>query len=204
MPDTLDSQPKTALNKLGDEVRFLSRWLKSPKTVGAIAPSGPALARRQASSLPLKPGGKYLEIGPGTGVATQEILARGIPPRDLTLLEFSTEFCKLLGQRHPDVRIVQGDAYHLKKTLSTCPDITQGSLSGIVSGLPLLTSPLEERLRLIEEAFDFLEPGAPFVQFSYGLKGPVDPETDNISVEVSSWIIANLPPARVWIYRRPI
>ena len=46
-----------------------------------------------------------------------------------------------------------------------------------------------------------LLPGAPFIQFSYGVHAPaVAPEGTSTSCAALVW--ANLPPARVWVYRK--
>ena len=72
-------------------------------------------------------------------------------------------------------------------------------LPPIVSGIPLLNWPLAARRGLIEDALRRLQPGAPFVQFSYGLTPPM-PATDSFTVRRAAVIWANLPPARVWVY----
>jgi len=48
-----------------------------------------------------------------------------------------------------------------------------------------------------------LEPGAPFIQFSYALVPPVRADEGNFQIDKTNWVVLNVPPARVWIYRRP-
>jgi phosphatidylethanolamine/phosphatidyl-N-methylethanolamine N-methyltransferase len=77
--------------------------------------------------------------------------------------------------------------------------------AAIVSGLPLLLKPEAQWLALLADAFDCLSPDGCFVQFTYG---PVSPVLRDIAsaldfhVEASPPVWLNLPPARVWIYRR--
>ncbi|NBN65730.1 class I SAM-dependent methyltransferase [Pannonibacter tanglangensis] len=194
---------KSLLDKVKDEFRFFRSWIDSPLTMGAVSPSGPELARRIASFVPVRAGGRYLELGPGTGVVTKAIFERGVAQRDLTAIEYSPDFCHLLRQRYPGMTTVQGDAYSLRETLGPDSDIRTGSLAAIVSGLPLFTKPVAQRRALILEALDLLEPGAPFIQFSYALVPPVKPEAGLFDLARTDWIWANLPPARVWVYRRP-
>jgi phosphatidylethanolamine/phosphatidyl-N-methylethanolamine N-methyltransferase len=73
--------------------------------------------------------------------------------------------------------------------------------AGIISGLPLLNFPMAARRALIEGAVARLAPGAPLVQFSYGLNAPVVPP-DGHSVHCAALVWANVPPARVWVYRK--
>lgn len=185
--------------KVADELRFIRSWAEKPLTTGAVSPSGPDLSRRMASFVEAERPGPVLELGPGTGVVTHAILERGIAQDRVIALEYSEDFCRLLARRYPDMRIVRGDAYRLRETLA---DVEPGTLASIVSSMPLFSRPREERRALLMQAFDLLQPGAPFIQFSYALVPPVAPEPRVFSVQRSGWILKNLPPARVWVYRR--
>ena len=183
---------------LMDELRFLQRLIARPRQVGAIAPSGPALARAIAAQVdPLRPG-PILELGPGTGSVTQALIARGIAEDRLIAIEFDDDLAPLIEQRFPRIRVVKGDAFRLVSTLG---DEFAGKFTAIVSGLPLLNQPVQRRRELIMAALVLLAPGAPFVQFSYGLHPPIPAET-GFSVVRAAFVLANLPPARVWVYRR--
>lgn len=182
-----------------DETRFLKNWLKNPLRVGAVTPSGPVLARRMASHVDPAGTGPVIELGPGTGPMTQALIERGVDPARLVLVEYSPDFCRLLRDRFPKATVVQGDAYALKKTLA---GHLPAPADALVSGLPLMTRPEPMRLRLVQEAFDLLKPGAPFVQFTYSVVSPVPLKSANFSAEPSERIWRNIPPARVWVYRR--
>jgi phosphatidylethanolamine/phosphatidyl-N-methylethanolamine N-methyltransferase len=186
------------LSKMMDEGRFLRQWAGNPLSVGAVSPSGPELARTMAGYLdPARPG-PVVELGPGTGVVTRAILQRGIAASNLTSVESCGEFASLLRARFPGVTIVEGDAFDLASSLGDHP-----ALAGIVSSLPLFSSPCDKRRALILSALERLAPGAPFIQFSYALVPPVREEADLFSLTKSGWIWNNMPPARVWVYRRP-
>ncbi|MEQ8657324.1 MAG: rRNA adenine N-6-methyltransferase family protein [Hyphomicrobiales bacterium] len=185
------------LSKVMDEGRFLRQWAGNPMSVGAISPSGPQLAKAMAGYLNREDTGPVVELGPGTGVVTHAILERGIAPSNLTSIEYCSNFASLLRTRFPGVNVVQGDAYDLAASLGNHPP-----LAGIVSSLPLFSSPPEKRRALIVSALDRLAPGAPFIQFSYAFVPPVRAESGVFSVAKSGWIWNNVPPARVWIYRR--
>jgi phosphatidylethanolamine/phosphatidyl-N-methylethanolamine N-methyltransferase len=180
---------------LVDEARFLLRLFKRPRGIGAIAPSSPRLARALAMQIPQNDG-PILELGPGTGVVTEAILKRGIRPEQLTAIEYDPEFAEMVRRRLPRIRVIQGDAFDLERTLGNTPPF-----AAILSGLPLLNFPPAMRARLLEQIFARLSPGAPFIQFSYGLKPPV-PAPDGASVVRAAFIPFNLPPARVWVYRK--
>lgn len=180
-----------------DELRFLRGALARPRSVGAITPSSPALARAIAAQIdPIRPG-KVLELGPGTGVVTQAIVAMGVVPERLLLIEYDPQFAELLSKRFVRARVICGDAYDLDGTLGP----TAEPFAAVVSGLPLLNQPPDKRKALIENALDRLQPGAPFIQFSYGFKPPVL-GTLKSPVQLGAFVWRNLPPARVWVYRR--
>jgi phosphatidylethanolamine/phosphatidyl-N-methylethanolamine N-methyltransferase len=184
--------------RVSDELRFFSSWLRSPFKIGAVAPSGRYLTRAMAAAVNLDLPGPIVELGPGTGVATKALLERGIAPKRLILVEYSREFCELLRERFPGVTVVHGDAYRLPETLA---GVVHEPLAAIVSGLPLLNRPLPERVRLLESALRMLAPGAPFIQFSYGLSASVPPRPGQYSVSGPIRVWRNFPPARVWVYR---
>lgn len=183
---------------LRDQFRFLRSLAERPKMTGAVAPSGPALARQMASHVDPNDDLPVIELGPGTGVVTQALIDRGVAPSRIIAIEYSPEFCRLIKDRFPGVTVVQGDAYDLPGSLPT----SRGErVSAVVSSLPLVARPLADRIRLIENGLTRMAAGRPFIQFSYLRKGPVQPGGGSFSVEHSDWIWANIPPARVWLYR---
>ncbi len=183
---------------LADNLRFLRALMARPKSIGAIVPSSRGLARAIAQQIdPVRPG-PLLELGPGTGVVTEALLARGVGGERLTLVEYDSDMAACLGRRFKGVRVIEGDAFDLGRTLG--PMASQ-AFSGIVSGLPLLNFPPPRRRAYVEGVCRLLGPGAPFVQFSYGVSAPVVPPP-GFGVQRTALIWANLPPARVWVYRQ--
>ena len=135
----------------------------------------------------------------GTGPVTEALVRAGVAPSRLVLVEFDAGFCRILRSRFPDATLVQGDAYSLRRLLEA---LLLQPAAAVVSGLPLVTKPLKMRLRLIRDAFDLMLPGAPFVQFTYSVASPLPRRLGGFSVEASERIWMNIPPARVWVYRK--
>ncbi len=185
--------------RLDDEVRFIRSWIERPLTMGAVTPSGKILARTMARYVDPDSDGPVVELGPGTGPVTEALVQAGVAPSRLVLVEFNPTFCRLLHSRYPDATLVQGDAYSLRRLLET---LLLQPAAAVVSGLPLVTKPIRLRLRLIRDAFDLMLPGAPFVQFTYSVAAPLPRRLSGFSVEASERIWMNLPPARVWVYRK--
>ena len=185
--------------RLDDEVRFLRSWIEKPLHMGAVMPSGRVLARTMAQYVDIKSEGPVVELGPGTGAITSALIEHGVDQKRLVLVEYSPSFCALLRERYPLAKVVQGDAYTLRDSLR---NVLSAPASAVVSGLPLVTKPMLTRLKLIRDAFLALAPGAPFVQFTYSVAPPIPKSLPGVSTEASERIWMNLPPARVWVYRK--
>jgi phosphatidylethanolamine/phosphatidyl-N-methylethanolamine N-methyltransferase len=185
--------------RLDDEVRFLRSWIEKPLHMGAVMPSGRVLARTMAQYVDINSTGPVVELGPGTGPITNALIERGVDQKRLVLVEYNPGFCALLRDRYPHAKVVQGDAYALRDSLW---DVLSAPASAVVSGLPLVTKPMLTRLKLIRDAFVALAPGAPFVQFTYSVAPPIPKSLPGVSTEASERIWMNLPPARVWVYRK--
>ncbi len=185
--------------RLDDEVRFIRSWLEKPLAIGAVTPSGKVLARTMARYVDPATSGPVVELGPGTGPVTEALVEEGIDPARLVLIEFNPTFCKLLRARYPTATVVQGDAYGLRHLLG---GMLQRPAAAVVSGLPLVTKPVGTRLRLLREALELLRPGGPFIQFTYGVVSPIPKRLAGVRAEASERIWKNMPPARVWVYRK--
>jgi phosphatidylethanolamine/phosphatidyl-N-methylethanolamine N-methyltransferase len=185
--------------RLDDEVRFLRSWIEKPLHMGAVMPSGRLLARTMAQYVDIDSTGAVVELGPGTGAITSALIERGVDQKRLVLVEYNPSFCALLRDRYPHAKVVQGDAYRLRDSLR---NVLNTKASAVVSGLPLVTKPMQTRLKLIRDAFLALAPGAPFVQFTYSVAPPIPKSLPGVSTQASERIWMNLPPARVWVYRK--
>jgi phosphatidylethanolamine/phosphatidyl-N-methylethanolamine N-methyltransferase len=185
--------------RLDDEVRFLRSWIEKPLHMGAVMPSSKLLARTMAQYVDVDSKGPVIELGPGTGAITNALLEHGVDQKRLVLVEYNPGFCALLRDRYPQAKVVQGDAYALRASLG---DLLDAPASAVISGLPLVTKPMLTRLKLIRDAFLALAPGAPFVQFTYSVAPPIPKSLPGVSTEASERIWMNLPPARVWVYRK--
>ncbi|MEI9885467.1 MAG: methyltransferase domain-containing protein [Rhizomicrobium sp.] len=183
---------------MSDTLRFIGRLISQPRTVGAVAPSSQGLARAMAAQIDPGAEGPVLELGPGTGVVTAALIARGVAPGRITAIEYNKDFAALVAARYPGVRVINGDAFALGKTLGAQAGDT---FSAVLSSMPLINFPVAMRVALLEDALARMAKGAPFVQFSYRLHCPVAPPA-GVSVVRAAFVLFNLPPARVWVYRR--
>lgn len=184
-----------ASNSAAQHLDFIKGLIARPKNVAAITPSSPALARAIAAQVDPAVEGPVLELGPGTGIVTEALVERGIAPERIIAIEYDPDFANMVAERCPGVRVLRGDAFNF-------PLLTGDmQFAAIVSGLPLLTHPMLKRQALIEAALHHLKPCAPFVQLSYGTNPSVS-APDGVILKRAALVLMNLPPARVWTYRR--
>jgi phosphatidylethanolamine/phosphatidyl-N-methylethanolamine N-methyltransferase len=182
----------------GDTFRFFRTWLSKPKLTGAVAPSGKALARAMAAQVPSNSDLPILELGPGTGVVTAALIERGLRPQRIIAVEYNPDFCGLIRDRYRGVTVVQGDAYDLAATL---PKRFGGPYAAVISSLPLLNRPYDDRIKVITSAIGRIHGTGGYIQFSYGFGPPVKSTPGQFAVRQTAFVLANIPPARVWVYR---
>lgn len=175
--------------------RFLLSWLGDPFAVGAVVPSGRPLAKLMTRGL--EAGMRVLELGPGTGTVTREILARGVEAKDLVLVERCPGFADLLERDYPGVTVVRGDATVRQDALVPA----RGTFDAIVSGLPLVLFSREPKARLLGECFGLLGARGALYQFTYGGRCPIGRrllEPLGLEARRAGFIALNVPPAFVF------
>lgn len=194
-----DTPRRSLAQRFDEELKFFRGWIDRPRAVGSIVPTSSFTARKMATVIDISSALPVLELGPGTGVITKAILAAGITPDKLTCVEFSPEFVEHLRASYPGVDIIHGDAFNLDETLS---DKRHTVFDSIISGVPLLNFPVHQRVAYVEDLLNRLPIGRPVVQLTYGPKSPVPPGLGNYTVEHFDFILRNIPPTQLWIYRR--
>ena len=181
---------------------FLRELVTQPGSVGAICASSPRLAARMAGHVDPAAAGLVVELGGGTGVITSALLARGVAPQRLVVIEQSATLAALLMRRFPHVCVIHGDAadlarLHAQGLLPRGADGASLEIDFIVSGLPLRSIPLPARQRILQAGAQALAPGGLLLQFTYALRGPSPWQAAGLERLHSERVIANLPPARV-------
>ena len=193
---------RLASGRLGDNLLFLAKWLRSPFKVAAVLPSGSELVAAMSSAVPDGADGLIIELGAGTGTVTQGLLDRGIAPERLVVVEQDEVFYRLLRERFPQLRVLQGDAAELVALISTQSDLAGLKVGAIVSSLPVLAVPQPVRQKIFDASFQLLPPDGVFIQFTYRLFGPPIPSRYlvdmGLSAQPAGRAVRNVPSARVW------
>jgi phosphatidylethanolamine/phosphatidyl-N-methylethanolamine N-methyltransferase len=201
----LDSPPENELfdtqGALGRWGLFFGQWLKNPLAIGAVAPSSPGLARAVASLSDPAKDGYVLELGGGTGAVTAALLERGLDPKKLVVVENNPALYRVLRQRFPRVKVLQGDATRLEPLLKAAELWGSGRAQLVISGIPLLSMGAEVQGRVLGDSKSILVPGGGVVQFTYSWFVPLKRHVlraAGLRPERTKVVWGNVPPASVW------
>jgi phosphatidylethanolamine/phosphatidyl-N-methylethanolamine N-methyltransferase len=190
-----------------DHRLFLSNFRKNPRTVGAIAPSSQSLARMMLDDLPLAPGVRIVELGPGTGAITREI-ARRLPADSTCLaIDINPEFSARVAEQWPGIASVCDRAERL---LHIARDRNLLPVDHIISGLPFASLPSAIARDIVDAIVASLGPGGTFTTFQYahafGFPSAITVRR-TLSRRMgarptSRFVLGNLPPALVLRWTR--
>jgi len=190
----MSSQELPQAHTPDDFGRFFKSWIRNPIAMGAFAPSGRSLAKLMAKDVAA--GSRVLELGAGTGTVTEALLARGVHPADLYVVERDPHLLKIIERRFPRCHVIGVDALVLEERLAGVLPF-----DFVISGLPLVLFSPESRKRVLQQAFALLQPAGRLHQFTYAGRCPVDRELRS-TLHVESVLLGiaalNLPPAFVY------
>ena len=183
----------------GEKVLLFRHWLRSPLGIGAVLPSGAAVAATMAGELNLSLPGIVLELGGGTGSLTHGLLAAGCPPERLISVEREPGLAALLRRRFPAIRVIEGDVAALDDLLAAC---RAKRLAGVVSSLPIKWFPIANQRAVIGACFDRLDDGGPFLQLTNALVSPLPVSRLGLGGRQVARVWTHFPPVQIWRYWR--
>ncbi|MFJ9250809.1 class I SAM-dependent methyltransferase [Streptomyces sp. NPDC101776] len=177
-----------------------TEFLRRPLMTGAVAASSRRLAHVMTEGIGLERARTVVELGPGTGVFTDAILARLAPGARLVAIELNPVLAARLSATRRDTRltVIRGSAAELTATVGEPVD-------AVVSGLPWTVMPRERRGHILDAVTEVLTPGGRFTTFAY-LHAARTPPARHLTAELacrfdrlerSKTVWANLPPAFV-------
>ena len=141
---------------------FLGALIRNPRAVGAIAPSSVSLAQRMVRDL--APGSRIVELGPGTGVITREIIARNGESGALLAVEVDRAFADRICRAWPGIDCVCASAEILPVLAA---ERGWPHVDHIVSGLPFATLPPATTRLILDGVHQLLRVGGTFTTFQY-------------------------------------
>ncbi|HTC26259.1 class I SAM-dependent methyltransferase [Dyella sp.] len=186
------------------QLTFFREWIKHPLQMASVLPSGQPLARMMISAMPDQ-SECVIELGGGTGVITEALLDHGVSPAQLLVLEMNETMHGILRRRFPHAHVLCADARHVNELAQRTGVLAPAGADAILSSLGLLTMPPSLQRDILDAAFAVLRPGGVFVQYTYGLRSPLDEQVRKdlrLRSERVGMVWRNLPPAQVYVYSR--
>jgi phosphatidylethanolamine/phosphatidyl-N-methylethanolamine N-methyltransferase len=187
---------------------FLAAFVRRPGTMGAVAPSSARLSAVLTSIVPTAGSPVVVELGPGTGAVSAAIDQR-LPAGSRHLaVELDATMVEYLGRTRPGMEVVYGDARNLGKLLAE-RDVTH--VDAVVCGLPWALFDEPTQHAVLSEVGEAIGPTGAFSTFAY-VSGMALPAARRFrrtlrsrfeEVIVSATVWRNVPPAFVYVCRRP-
>lgn len=175
---------------------FLRQFWREKRNIGAMAPSSRFLAEKMLENIQFASANVLVELGPGTGVFTEKIVAEMSPTCTLLVFEVNDTFYEKLKRTITDPRVVlihdsaeRIDHYLAKYHLDKA--------DAVISSLPLANFPSELRTSILKEANTSLKSNGKYIQFQYSLQAKKELEGYYSSITIS-FTPLNFPPAFVY------
>ncbi|MFS0647312.1 class I SAM-dependent methyltransferase [Siminovitchia sp. 179-K 8D1 HS] len=178
-------------------ITFLKEYLKHPKYTGAIAPSSNRLSKKMVNAVNLEKAECIVELGPGTGPFTREIIRRKKAKTLLILIEINEIFFEKLQKEYNEdssVVVIHGSAENIKEYMA---GLNIKKVDYILSGLPFTSLPRDVSSRILNSVKESLQENGEFITFQYSLikRDFIQHFFPEISL-TKVWF--NLPPAYVF------
>ncbi len=172
---------------------FFKSFFKDFKHTGSILPSSKHLTNKMLKGVDFSKPCKILELGPGTGCMTHEILSRMHPESELVCIEINPSFCENLRALKTDkqLRIIEASALDFEKHLSSL------KFDAVISGLPLANFTSQEIDMIFNNIQKSLSKDGKYIQFQYTLRNDrlIKSRFSKVSKNYS---LFNFPPAFVY------
>lgn len=181
---------------------FFKRLLKTPKLIGAFAPSSRWLVRAMCAHVKRAENEYVLELGVGTGSFTRQLLRQGIPEDKLILVERDHTFVAFLQQHFPKACVLHYDIITSRPLAEVLQVEIQGKISTVVSSVPFFNMPVSNRCTFVQTLLPLLSPRGQILQFAYRPSSPFRPCVLGLQEKMLGVALLNIPPAFIWRYEK--
>lgn len=180
---------------------FFRQWIRHPFRLGTFAPISRKFADYAITHLPSSFKGPIIEIGAGTGRLTRPLLRAMPANQDFGVIELDAALCGFLRQTLPHVKVIEGDARHIAQLI---PEDWHGKVGVIISVVPLMYLPFQQRQEIVENCFSVMHAGGIFLQVTYSSRSPMQglEELNGYALKMKrvGALWKNFPPGFVWRY----
>jgi phospholipid N-methyltransferase len=186
-----------------EHLQFFGRFLSSPRTVSAFAPSSKALADAMTDWIDWSAVENVAEYGAGTGALTEAISQRLMAGGTLISVEIDPLLADMAVRRVPSARVRIGSVTDIE---AICAAEGVSTVDSVVSGLPWAMFDSERQREILTATLRILRPNGFFVTFAHPF-GFLVPggwhfrrllEEHFVSVQQTPMVWRNFPPAFVY------
>ena len=178
-------------------IDFFKVAVKNLKTSGTITPSSRFLAQKMLKGIDFSSSKVLVELGPGNGAITRQILKKIQPDTQLICFEVNDVFYSELQEiQHPQLTVLKTSAENIQTEIEK---LGFEEACHIISSLPLTLIPKEVSHTILSNSLDSLSSKGTFIQYQYSLtyyKYLKSVFKESISLDFE---VLNIPPA--FIYR---
>src|SRR5437899_2397181 len=148
---------------------FYQEFRRQYRNTGSILPSSRSLGRALVSELRrAAPPRRILEVGPGTGAVTAEIVRQLRPGDRLDIVEINGHFIDVLRRRFAEERLFQSRSGQVRLIHAPLQDVPgEAVYDFMISGLPLNNFPLALVRDIFKAYRRLLKPGGVLSYFEY-------------------------------------
>ena len=176
--------------------KFFKTYLKERKQVGAFAPSSRFLVNKMCNKIDFNKARVIVELGPGTGVFTKEILKRAHHDAKIFVFELNEDFYKYLLEKYPDPRVIL-----LHESADQIMEVLKENgiekADAVLSSLPLAIIPTAIKNKILDSAHQVLTDEGVYVQYQYSLnaKKLIEKRFGKLNI---GFVPLNFPPAFIY------
>lgn len=176
------------------------RFLAKPFQIAYILPSSRAVVRRVSAKMDFSEPSIIVELGPGEGCHTREIVQKMHPESRLLLFELDvklTEHLRAQFADDPRVEVLNTDALRIKDELRA-----RGIdyCDYVVSGVPFSCVPVKKKRRIVRAVYDSLAPNHKSAFLVYQVTTELRQHTKMFARSESHYFVPNIPPMIVTAY----
>lgn len=172
---------------------FLRNFLRNPLRNASVIPSSASASKAVLTGIDWNQVKVVVELGPGQGSFTKQILASCQPGTKMILIELEDSYIELLRHKFGDtVTVVHDSAHRMKEILSS---FGYAHADVIVSSLPFLPNPIRQQINnaILEQT----KQGAAFRFFTY-MPPIMKRFYTGMPIQKLAFVPWNFPP--MWIF----
>ena len=183
-------------------VLIFKRFLARPLQIAFLVPSSKTLARKVAAKCDFSQPQILVELGPGDGPHTREIVKRMHPDSRLYLFEIDPVLAEVMRKQFAHdgrVEVIETDAAHLKAELGK-----RGHeyCDYVISGLPFSMFNVPTKRRILQAIYESLAPNPHAAFVTYQCTHELRRHATMFPRIHSEFCLRNFPPIFVYVYHK--